>query len=80
MRGAAEGFEVSLGVPDVANGEADDGQAHVGHVPGGDFLDFGGEGVPVLIQFLDGHGPKNGSQVAFQGLGGDVFDFVHRFA
>ena len=39
----AEGVEVALAVADVADGETDDAQAHVGHVAGGDFLDFGGE-------------------------------------
>ena len=76
----AQGVEVALAVANVADGEADNAQAHVGHVAGGDFLDFGGEGVAVLVNILDGHGAQNGAQMALQGLRGDVLDFVDGLA
>ena len=44
----AEGFEVALAVADVADGEADDPQAHVRHVARGNFLDLRREGVAIL--------------------------------
>ena len=44
-----ERFEVALPIADITDGEADDAQAHVGHVAGGDFLHLGGEGVAVLV-------------------------------
>ena len=72
----AQGVEITLAVADVADGEADDAQAHVGHVAGGHFLHLGGEGIAVLVNFLDGHGAQNGAQMAFQRLRGDVADFV----
>ena len=76
----AQGVEVTLAVANVADGEADDAQAHVGHVAGGHFLDFGGEGVAVLVNILDGHRAENGAQMAFQRLRGDVFDFIDGLA
>ena len=78
--GFAEGIEVALAVADVADGEADDAQAHVGHVAGGDFLHLRGEGVAVLVDVLDGHRAQDGAQMAFQGLHGDVLDFVGALA
>jgi uncharacterized protein YbjT (DUF2867 family) len=39
----AQRVEIPLFVPDVANGEADDPQPHVGHVAGRHFLDFRSE-------------------------------------
>ncbi len=76
----AQGVEVALAVANVADGEADDAQAHVGHVAGGHFLDFGGEGVAVLVNVLDRHRAENGAQMAFEGLRGDVLDFVDGLA
>jgi len=78
--GFAQGIQIALPVADVADGEADDGEAHVGHVAGGHFLDFGGEGVAVLVDFLDGHGAENGAQMALEGLHGDVLDVIHGLA
>ena len=74
--GFAQGVQVTLAVANVANGEADDAQAHVGHVAGGHFLDFRSEGVAVLVNVLHRHRAENGAQMAFQGLGGDVLDLV----
>ena len=76
----AEGVEVALGVADVADGETDDAEAHVGHVAGGHFLDLLGEGVAVLVNFLDRHRAENRAQMAFERLHGDVFDVVNAFA
>jgi hypothetical protein len=76
----AQRVQVALAVADVANGEADDAQAHVGHVAGGHFLHLGGEGVAVLVNILHGHGAENGAQMAFQRLRGDVLDFVNGLA
>ena len=50
------------------------------HVAGGHFLHLLGEGVAVLVNFLDGHRAENGAQMAFQRLRGDVADFVGGFA
>ena len=76
----AEGVEVALAVADVADGEADDAEAHVRHVAGGHFLDFLGEGVAVLVNFLDRHRAENRAQMAFERLRGDVADFVGALA
>ena len=76
----AERVEVALGVADVADGEADDAEAHVAHVAGGHFLDFLGEGVAVLVNFLDRHRAENRAQMAFERLHGDVFDVVNALA
>ena len=76
----AQGVQIALAVANVANGETDDAQAHVGHVAGGDFLDLGSEGVAVLVNILDGHGAENGAQMAFERLRGDAFDFVDGLA
>ena len=76
----AQGIQVALAVADVADGEADDAQAHVGHVAGGHFLDLRGEGVAVLVNFLHRHRAENGAQMAFQGLRGDAFDFINGLA
>jgi hypothetical protein len=78
--GFTERVQIALGVANVANGKTDDAQAHVGHVAGGDFLDFGRKGVAVLVNVLHGHGAKNGAQMAFQRLSGDAFDFVDALA
>ena len=72
----AERVEITLRVADVANGEADDAQAHVRHVAGGDFLHLRGEGVAVLVNFLDRHRAENRAQMTFERLHGDVLDFV----
>ena len=72
----AERVEIALAVADVADGEADDAQAHVRHVAGGHFLHFLGEGVAVLVNFLDGHRAENRAQMAFERLRGDVADFI----
>jgi hypothetical protein len=74
--GLAQRIEVALVVADVANGEAHDAQAHVGHVAGGDLLHFGGEGIPVLVDVLDSHRAQDRAQVTLQGLGRDVLDFI----
>ena len=76
----AQRVQVALPVLNVANGETDDAQPHVGHVAGGDFLDFGGKLIAVLVNVLHGHRAENGAQVAFQGLGCDTLDFVNRLA
>ena len=76
----AQGVQVALRVANIADGKADNAHAHVGHVAGGDFLDFGGEGVAVLVNILHGHGAQNGAQMAFQSLRGDVLDFVNGLA
>jgi hypothetical protein len=76
----AQGVQVALRVANIADGKADNAQAHVGHVAGGDFLDFGGEGVAVLVNILHGHRAQNGAQVAFQGLRGHALDFVNGLA
>ena len=55
-------------------------EAHVRHVAGGHFLDFLGEGVAVLVNFLDGHRAENGAQMAFERLRGDVADFIGALA
>ena len=43
------------------------------------FLNFLGEGVAVLINLLDGHRAKDGAQMAFECLRGDVADFIGAF-
>jgi hypothetical protein len=50
------------------------------HVAGGHFLDLLGEGVAVLVNFLDGHRAENRAQMAFERLHGDVFDVVGALA
>ena len=65
----AQSVEITLAVADVANGEADDTHAHVGHVTGGDFLDFRGKSVAVLVNVFNGHCAENGAQDALQAFG-----------
>ena len=48
--------------------------------PGGHLLDFRGEGIAVLVNFLHRHRAENRAQMTFQRLHGDVFDFVHALA
>ena len=72
----AERVEVPLRVANVANGEADNAQAHVGHVAGGHFLHLRGKGVAVLVNLLHRHRAEDGAQMAFKRLRGDVADFV----
>src|SRR5207247_4429596 len=47
---------------------------------GGHFLHLRGEGVAVLVNFLDGHRPEDGAQMAFEGLHGDILDFLNALA
>jgi len=66
-------------VADVADGKADNAEP-CAHVAGGHFLDFLGEGVAVLVNFLDRHRAENRAQMTFERLHGDVFDVVHALA
>ena len=72
----AQRVEVALVVLDVADREADDRQAHVGQVGGGDFLNALGERFAVLIHLFHGHRAEDGAQMAFERLRGDASDFV----
>src|SRR5205814_802497 len=62
----AQRVEVALCIPDVADGEAHDAQAHVGHVARGHFLHFGGKGVAVLVNLLHSHRAEDGAQMALE--------------
>ena len=72
----AQGVQVALLVPNVTNRKADDAQAHVGHVPGGNLLHLRGKLVAVLINIFHGHRPKNRAQVALERLHRDTLDVV----
>ena len=76
----AQRVEVALAVADVADGEADDAQAHVRHVAGGHFLHLRGEGIAVLVDVLHRHRAEDRAQMAFQGLHGDVLDLLGALA
>ena len=70
----AQCVEVALAVLDVPDGEADNAQAHVGHVARRHLLDLLGEGVPVLVNVFHRHRAQNRAQMPFQRLHGDVLD------
>ena len=72
----AQRIEVALAVLDVADGEADDAQAHVRHVARRHFLHLLGEGVAVLVNVLHRHRAQDRAQMAFQRLHGDVLDVL----
>ena len=71
---AAEGIEIAHVVTDIADGETDDLKAHVRHVRVGNLADALGEGLAVLIDALDCHGPQDGALGALKGLEGNLGD------
>ena len=73
---AAQRVEVALVVADVADGEAHDFEAHVGHVGPGHLADALGERFAVLINVLDRHGAEDGALGPFERLQGDLRDLA----
>ena len=72
--------QVPLFILNVANGETDDLQPHIGQVAGGDILHALRELIAFAIHLFYRHHAKNGAQVAFHRLQRDLANLRLAFA